>query len=33
MAGSIDEEETLHFNGAADFVPISKMAAIHLETA
>jgi hypothetical protein len=33
MAGSVNEEETLHFNGAADLNPISNTAAIYLETA
>jgi DNA-binding transcriptional LysR family regulator len=31
--GSVYEEETLHFNGAALFKPISNTAAIYLETA
>jgi len=33
MAASVIEEETLHFNGAAGFDPISNTAAIYLETA
>jgi hypothetical protein len=33
MADSVNEEETLHFNGATAFDPISNTAAIYLETA
>jgi hypothetical protein len=33
MACSVNEEETLHFNGRAGFDPIAKTAAIYLETA
>jgi hypothetical protein len=33
MAGSVNEEEILHFNGRAGIDPISKTAAIYLETA
>jgi hypothetical protein len=33
MADSVNEEETLHFNRAADRDPISNTAAIYLETA
>jgi hypothetical protein len=33
MAGSVSEEETLHFNRRCGYDPISNMAANHLETA
>jgi hypothetical protein len=33
MAGSVNEEETLHFNGRPGIDPISKTAANYLETA